>query len=278
MESNQQNDAVAPFVLKTYQMVTDPTTDDLIGWSKGNNSFIVADPLELSRRILPSYFKHNNFSSFVRQLNTYGFKKVDPDKWEFASQWFLRDDDGEIAIEISKLKQEQRALELEVESMNKRIEATEKRPQQMMAFLSKIMDNPEILPRIILQNHRVRRQLPSKRRRLVMPPPSPTPVKVESVLEEDSSPDPGVFVDNVALSSPETTLWWDGAASAPVSSPLTSDSGGGLSDYISLSPPDSDVSVYGIGGVRDGYMAELVDGGGSRPSPPYPFSLFSGGF
>ncbi|KAL4029302.1 hypothetical protein IC575_012531 [Cucumis melo] len=303
MESNQQNDAVAPFVLKTYQMVTDPTTDDLIGWSKGNNSFIVADPLELSRRILPSYFKHNNFSSFVRQLNTYGFKKVDPDKWEFASQWFLRgqkhllknicrrrhsrnsyfqtkceDDDGEIAIEISKLKQEQRALELEVESMNKRIEATEKRPQQMMAFLSKIMDNPEILPRIILQNHRVRRQLPSKRRRLVMPPPPPTPVKVESVLEEDSSPEPGVFVDNVALSSPETTLWWDGAASAPVSSPLTSDSGGGLSDYISLSPPDSDVSVYGIGGVRDGYMAELVDGGGSRPPPPYPFSLFSGGF
>ncbi|KAL0552827.1 hypothetical protein IC582_011954 [Cucumis melo] len=303
MESNQQNDAVAPFVLKTYQMVTDPTTVDLIGWSKGNNSFIVADPLELSRRILPSYFKHNNFSSFVRQLNTYGFKKVDPDKWEFASQWFLRgqkhllknicrrrhsrnsyfqtkceDDDGEIAIEISKLKQEQRALELEVESMNKRIEATEKRPQQMMAFLSKIMDNPEILPRIILQNHRVRRQLPSKRRRLVMPPPPPTPVKVESVLEEDSSPEPGVFVDNVALSSPETTLWWDGAASAPVSSPLTSDSGGGLSDYISLSPPDSDVSVYGIGGVRDSYMAELVDGGGSRPPPPYPFSLFSGGF
>ncbi|XP_038890449.1 heat stress transcription factor C-1-like [Benincasa hispida] len=294
MESNQQNDTVAPFVMKTYQMVNDPTTDDLIAWSKGNNSFIVADPLELSRRILPSYFKHNNFSSFVRQLNTYGFKKVDPDKWEFASQWFLRgqkhllkkicrrrqsrnsyfqtkceDDDGELAIEISKLKEEQRALEIEVESINKRIEATEKRPQQMMAFLHQIMENPEILPRITLKNRRVRR-------RMVMPPPSP--VKLENVVEEDSSPETGFFVDNVALSSPETTMWWNGAADGAVSSPLTSDSGGGLSDYVELSPPESDVTVYGLGSGRDSYLAELVAGGGSSPPPPYPFSLFSGGF
>lgn len=61
----------APFLTKTYQLVDDPATDDVVSWNDGGATFVVWKTAEFAKDLLPNYFKHNNFSSFVRQLNTY---------------------------------------------------------------------------------------------------------------------------------------------------------------------------------------------------------------
>ncbi|CAO2203787.1 unnamed protein product [Urochloa humidicola] len=81
----------APFVAKTYEMVADAATDAVVSWAPGGagNSFVVCDPQALAVGLLPRFFKHANFASFIRQLNIYGFRKVNPDRWEFAHEYFL---------------------------------------------------------------------------------------------------------------------------------------------------------------------------------------------
>ncbi|XP_068325389.1 heat stress transcription factor A-4c-like [Pyrus communis] len=82
--------SLPPFLSKTYEMVDDASTDSIVSWSASNKSFIVWNPPEFARDLLPKFFKHNNFSSFIRQLNTYGFRKIDPEQWEFANDDFIR--------------------------------------------------------------------------------------------------------------------------------------------------------------------------------------------
>ena len=52
-------------------MIEGPVTDSVVSWSHTGRSFVVWNPPEFAKDLLSTYFKHNNFSSFVRQLNTY---------------------------------------------------------------------------------------------------------------------------------------------------------------------------------------------------------------
>uniref|UniRef100_A0A1D1YJE3 Heat stress transcription factor A-2 n=1 Tax=Anthurium amnicola TaxID=1678845 RepID=A0A1D1YJE3_9ARAE len=60
-----------PFLTKTFEMVEDPATDAVVSWSSGRNSFVVWDAHAFATTLLRKHFKHGNFSSFIRQLNTY---------------------------------------------------------------------------------------------------------------------------------------------------------------------------------------------------------------
>jgi hypothetical protein len=84
--------SVPAFLLKLYTMLEDPNTDDIISWSQSGESFVVHKPSEFSTLMLPQFFKHSNFQSFVRQLNLYGFHKLKqaPNFHEFAHGLFKR--------------------------------------------------------------------------------------------------------------------------------------------------------------------------------------------
>lgn len=75
------------FIQKMWLMVNDPENNHYIRWSKDGESFYVAHREEFMKTILPKYFKHNNFASFVRQLNMYGWHKV-----QDVTSGLLRDD------------------------------------------------------------------------------------------------------------------------------------------------------------------------------------------
>ena len=63
------------FIHKLYNMLEDQSIQHLISWSNTNESFVMSPSSDFSK-VLAQYFKHTNISSFVRQLNMYGFHKV----------------------------------------------------------------------------------------------------------------------------------------------------------------------------------------------------------
>uniref|UniRef100_A0A7S0P3I6 HSF-type DNA-binding domain-containing protein n=1 Tax=Calcidiscus leptoporus TaxID=127549 RepID=A0A7S0P3I6_9EUKA len=80
-----------PFLTKLFKMVDEDDTNHIVSWTPAGDALVVHDDEAFAQQLLPLHFKHNNFSSFVRQLNTYGFSKVDPDRWIFAHLHFRRD-------------------------------------------------------------------------------------------------------------------------------------------------------------------------------------------
>lgn len=61
----------SPFVLKIYEMLADIQFKSLISWSNNGTSFIIHDNHKFAVEVLPRFFRHNNISSFICQLNSY---------------------------------------------------------------------------------------------------------------------------------------------------------------------------------------------------------------
>ncbi|KAL7465802.1 hypothetical protein ACHAXS_006123 [Conticribra weissflogii] len=69
------NSSIPIFLKKTYRLIEscDPA---ICSWTEDGEMFVVKDPELFASTIIPQYFDHNKFSSFARQLNFYGFRKI----------------------------------------------------------------------------------------------------------------------------------------------------------------------------------------------------------
>ncbi|KAI0664745.1 hypothetical protein C8Q70DRAFT_1048960 [Cubamyces menziesii] len=74
VKTGQHN--IPRFLLKLYEIINDPANEQLIKWSEAGDSFYIYHQERFAREVLGKWFKHQNFSSFVRQLNLYGFRKI----------------------------------------------------------------------------------------------------------------------------------------------------------------------------------------------------------
>ncbi|SAM04691.1 hypothetical protein [Absidia glauca] len=92
--------SVSTFIQKLYNMLENNTNANLISWCPSGTSFFISNAKAFAAQVLPTHFKHSNFSSFVRLLNMYGFHKIsksprgqrsnDKEIWEFSHTKFIR--------------------------------------------------------------------------------------------------------------------------------------------------------------------------------------------
>jgi len=55
------------FLRKTYEML-ETCPQDIASWSDKGDSLFIKDPEAFAQSVIPQYFAHSNFSSFVRQV------------------------------------------------------------------------------------------------------------------------------------------------------------------------------------------------------------------
>eukprot|EP00347_Sterkiella_histriomuscorum_P008992 403342943 len=161
---------VPSFLLKTYEIVDDKKYDSIVAWSPDGESFVVKKQNEFSETILPRFFKHNNFSSFIRQLNMYDFHKTKRSNNEhcFKHPFFLR---GKKHL-LQEIKRKSNTSAQQNQNTNTELNLTNS--SSMIPLMGQTGGSRKnishVIPPLQGQNHNVRRNASFTRMPLMMEP------------------------------------------------------------------------------------------------------------
>ena len=64
------------FLSKLFDILNNTNNNSAISWDSEGKKIVISDIVKLCNEVLPKFYKHKNYSSFIRQLNLYGFHKT----------------------------------------------------------------------------------------------------------------------------------------------------------------------------------------------------------
>lgn len=67
---------VPNFPAKMHSILSRPDLADIVCWMPHGRSWRVLKPREFEVKVIPTYFEHAKFSSFIRQANGWGFRRM----------------------------------------------------------------------------------------------------------------------------------------------------------------------------------------------------------
>ena len=157
------------FLIKLYEILTNDEFNHTIKWTEEGKSFEINNYQSFVNEILPKYFKHKNFSSFIRQLNMYDFHKVPGDCYIFSHPLFIegcpanlsnikrknssakpeKNPDDEIVIKIRKLRENNGVLEHTVEKLENMYNEVTSFNQVLISHLLKCQDREQNLQEVL---------------------------------------------------------------------------------------------------------------------------------
>ena len=99
------------FLSKLCDLVSEPEIDGVVCWGRTGDTFVVLDLSMFAQQVLPTYYKHDNFRSFERQLNIYGFQRCTEQPTAKALEFFhprFRRGERDLLREIKRSQQPRR--------------------------------------------------------------------------------------------------------------------------------------------------------------------------
>ncbi|GAX19845.1 hypothetical protein FisN_11Lh281 [Fistulifera solaris] len=92
LSTDETRESVQTFPMKLHAILSNPEFSNIVSWLPHGRAFRILQHKAFEEKVIPLYFRHGRYSSFARQVNGWGFKRIahGPDYNSYYHELFLR--------------------------------------------------------------------------------------------------------------------------------------------------------------------------------------------